>query len=172
MHASASQASRDYAEWIARALATPGGHLAIGRGGFTLHYGHGWLSGYDCEPVKAACVDAGLPVIDSRGVAFERVWDLAVRGPMVAVDVPASEPPPLATPLSFAERSLWLAPPYHALSYAPLAVVGDAYRRLGAEVFNLHPPGTDAGGREEEGGAGFWRRAGGWERSSRPPVAE
>jgi len=97
MHASASQALRDYAEWIARALATPGVHLAIGRGGFTLHHGHGWLSGYDCEPVKAACVDAGLPVIDSRGVAFERVWDLAVRGPMVAVDVPASEPPPLAS---------------------------------------------------------------------------
>ena len=32
---------------IAHAMATPGGHLAIGRGGFTLHYKNSRLSGYD-----------------------------------------------------------------------------------------------------------------------------
>ena len=53
---------------IARALATVSGHLAIGRGGYTLHYDRGCrLSGYDVEPIKAACIAAGLPVIDSPG---------------------------------------------------------------------------------------------------------
>jgi len=28
-------------------------------------------------------------------------------------------------------------PPYHALSFAPLSVVAEAYRAAGAEVFNL-----------------------------------
>jgi hypothetical protein len=109
---------------IARALATEGGHLAIGRGGFTLHFGGGWLSGHDVEPVKAACIAAGLPVIDSRCVPFEVVYDLAVCSPMVAVGEPPSPPP------------------YHALSYAPLAVVAEAYRAAGAEVFNV--PRRDA----------------------------
>src|SRR3954469_7750726 len=45
--------SMSYAAEIARALATPGGHLSIGRGGFTLHYGNARLSGYDCETIKA-----------------------------------------------------------------------------------------------------------------------
>lgn len=41
---------------IAHALATVGGHLAIGRGGYTLYYDGGCrLSGYDVEPIKAAC---------------------------------------------------------------------------------------------------------------------
>ena len=48
---------RDYSADISKALATPGGHLMIGRGGFSLHYlneygGQGSLSGYDCEAVK------------------------------------------------------------------------------------------------------------------------
>ena len=29
------------------------------------------------------------------------------------------------------------APPYHALSFAPLFVVAQAYRAAGAEVFNI-----------------------------------
>jgi hypothetical protein len=29
------------------------------------------------------------------------------------------------------------SPPYHALAYAPLAVVLEAYRAAGAEVFNV-----------------------------------
>jgi hypothetical protein len=52
-------------------------------------------------------------------VAFEDVVRLAVRGPMVAVGEEASPPP------------------YHALSYAPLAVIAEAYATAGAEVFNI-----------------------------------
>jgi hypothetical protein len=109
-----------YDYYIASALRTEGGHLSIGRGGFTLHYASGArLSGYDCEPIKARCIAAALPVIYSRMVTFEKVVRLAVRGPMVAV----GEAPSPA--------------PYHALSYAPLAVVAGAYRAAGAEVFNI-----------------------------------
>jgi hypothetical protein len=81
---------RDYHRYIASALHTEGGHLSIGRGGFTLYYARGAnLSGYDCEGVKACCIAAGLPVIDSRMVAFEVVVRLAVNGPMAAVgDMP------------------------------------------------------------------------------------
>ena len=126
MHNAATQVRREYDEYIARALATEGGHLAVGRGGATLYFGHGWLSGCDEERIRAECIKAGLPVIDSRAVPFEMVCEFAVRGPMIAV---SRRPCP---------------PPYHALSYAPLAVVAEAYRAVGAEVFNLPPltPGT------------------------------
>ena len=109
-----------YGDYITSALQTKGGHLSIGRGGFTLHFGRGArLSGYDCESFKACCIAAGLPVIDSRTVAFEDVVRLAVRGPMVAVGEEASPPP------------------YHALSFASLGVVAQAYWAAGAEVFNI-----------------------------------
>jgi hypothetical protein len=113
-------AQRDYDEYIASTLRTEGGHLSIGRGGFTLYYARGaTLSGYDCESIKACCIAAGVPVIDSRIVAFEDVVRLAVRGPMAAV---GEEPSP---------------PPYHAFSYAPLVSLAGAYRAAGAEVFNI-----------------------------------
>ncbi|KAF2991453.1 hypothetical protein OGR47_21335 (plasmid) [Methylocystis sp. MJC1] len=85
--------SYDYSDAIARALATQGGHLFIGRGGFSLHYENGWLSGYDCETVKATAIAAGLPVIDSRKVDLGEVAELAIRGPMIAVGRPADLPP-------------------------------------------------------------------------------
>jgi hypothetical protein len=113
-------AQRNYDEYIASTLRTEGGHLSIGRGGFTLYYARGaTLSGYDCESIKACCIAAGVPVIDSRIVAFEDVVRLAVRGPMAAV---GEEPSP---------------PPYHAFSYAPLVTLANAYRTAGAEVFNI-----------------------------------
>ena len=119
--------SRDYDDYVASALGTEGGHLSIGRGGFTLYYAHGArLSGYDCEQVKACCIAAGLPVIDSRLVAFEDVVRLGVRGPMAAVGEEASPPP------------------YHALSYAPLSLLANAYRAAGAEVFNIPVPARPA----------------------------
>jgi hypothetical protein len=65
-----------------------------------------------------------LPVIDSRMVAFEDVVRLAVKGPMAAV---GEDPSP---------------PPYHALSYSPLAVLANPYRAAGAEVFNIAGPVT------------------------------
>ena len=74
-------AQRDYEDYIVSALRTEGGHLSIGRGGFTLYYARGaTLSGYDCESIKACCIAAGVPVIDSRMVAFEDVVRLAVSG--------------------------------------------------------------------------------------------
>lgn len=108
---------------IARALATPGGHLTIGRGGFCLHYEHSRLSGYDCDAIKKVATDAGLPVIDSRMVPFDLAAKLAVSGPMIAVN---REPSPR---------------PWHGLAYAPLAAVAAAYRKAGADVINLpeHP---------------------------------
>ena len=124
MRKSDNPTSRDYDDYVASALGTEGGHLSIGRGGFTLYYAHGArLSGYDCEQVKACCIAAGLPVIDSRLVAFEDVVRLAVRGPM------GEEASP---------------PPYHALSYAPLSLLANAYRAAGAEVFNIPVPARPA----------------------------
>jgi hypothetical protein len=124
---------RDDDDYIASALRTEGGHLSIGRGGFTLYYAGGArLSGYDCEPIKPCCIAAGLPVIDSRMVTFEEVVRLAVRGPMVAV---GESPSPQ---------------PYHALSYAPLAKVASAYRAAGAEVFNIGDSGPDTAAPPEE----------------------
>ena len=79
------------------------------------------LSGYDVEAIKAACIAAGLPVIDSREVPFEVVAKLAVSGPMVAV---GEEPD---------------APPWYALAFVPLRVVAEAYGQAGAEVHNLSP---------------------------------
>ena len=126
MRKSDNPTSRDYDDYVASALGTEGGHLSIGRGGFTLYCAHGArLSGYDCEQVKACCIAAGLPVIDSLLVAFEDVVRLAVRGPM-AVGEEASPPP------------------YHALSYAPLSLLANAYRAAGAEVFNIPVPARPA----------------------------
>lgn len=116
----APEAEDGYGHYIREALTTEGGHLAIGRGGFTLYFARGaYLSGHDCETIKVACIAAGLPVIDSRALPFEVVCDLAVRGPMVAVGEPPSRPP------------------WGAFSYAPLVAVADAYRAAGAEVWNL-----------------------------------
>ena len=116
---------RQYGEQISRALATSGGHLSIGRGGFTLHYDHCRLSGCDCDVVKDECIAAGLPVIDSREVPLDVLRHLAVGGPMIAVG------------------DRFDPPPYHALSYAPLAIVAEAYRKAGAAVFNI--PAADTG---------------------------
>jgi hypothetical protein len=128
----------DYEPYIARALATSGGHLSIGYGGFTLHYDHCRLSGHDGDTIKAEAIAAGLPVIDSRELPFDIAALLAVSGPMIAVNQPPSERP------------------WHGFAYAPLAVVGTAYRHAGADVHNIpdepdvtdwfkqHPPGPSA----------------------------
>lgn len=108
-----------YGPYIARALATEGGHLAVGRGGATLYFGPGAsLSSYDIELIKDACIRAGLPVIDTRLVDFGVVARIAINGPFIAVGEP-SDPPP-----------------YHALSRAPLAYVVESYLAAGATVWN------------------------------------
>jgi hypothetical protein len=49
------------ADYIARALATEGGHLSIGRGGGTLYFGRGCrLSGFNDEAMKEACMCFGV----------------------------------------------------------------------------------------------------------------
>ena len=114
----------DYSADIAAALAMPGGHLSIGRGGFTLHYRDGaMLSGYGCEPIKAQSIKAGLPVIDSRNVDVDMTLQLTLSGPLVAV---GREPEPA---------------PWHGLSYAPLHAVAVPYAAAGAEVWNI--PGVE-----------------------------
>lgn len=109
----------EYDTYIARALATPGGHLSLGRGGFTLHFENARLEGYECETVKKAAIAAGLPVIDSRCVPFDLAAKLAVRGPTIAVN---NQPSPR---------------PWHGFSHAPIEAVAAVYRRAGAGVFNI-----------------------------------
>ena len=111
---------KDDGERIRRALAVEGGHLGIGRGGYCLYYARGTtLSGYDVERMKADCVAAGLPVIDSRNLDFETALRLVCRSPLIAVEE-APDPEP-----------------WHGLSKAPLAYVAGLYRDAGAEVINL-----------------------------------
>jgi hypothetical protein len=105
--------------YIEGAKKTPGRHLYIGRAGDSLHSASSCLSGYDCEAVKSACIGARLPVIDTRNISFDQAASLSVRGPMIAVDK-APDPPP-----------------WNAFSYAPLGVVAAAYRKAGAEIFNI-----------------------------------
>ena len=116
----ASPWARDDAYAIGRALAVDGGHLFLGEGGFTLAYQRGTtLSGYDVEPVKAACVAAGLPVIDSRRLGFETALHLAIHTPMIAVGEPVD------------------AQPWHGLAHSSLHHVAALYHAAGAEVVNL-----------------------------------
>lgn len=118
------QSLTDYSADIAVALATPGGHLSIGRGGFTLHYSNGsMLTGYACEALKTQCIASGLPVIDSRCVAFDVVVQLTLGCPLVAV---GREPEPA---------------PWHGLAYATLHAVAIRYAAVGAEIWNI--PGVE-----------------------------
>lgn len=117
-----------HAGYIDQAKQTVGGHLDIGRGGFTLHFGTSRLSGYDCDQIKSLCIAAGLPVIDSREAPIDIVAKLAVNGPMIAVN---RDPDPH---------------PWHALAYAPLGAVAAAYRRAGAEVVNIADSDLDERG--------------------------
>ncbi len=97
----------DPTEYIKKAKMVDGGHLSIGRGG------------YDIENIKALCIEAGLPVIDSRCVPFDLVADLAVCGPMAAVGT---------APRFFMSR---------AFSHVSLAEWVASYRASGAEIHNM-----------------------------------
>lgn len=115
------------AGYIRKALSVEGGHLFMGHGGATLHFARGaYVSGFECETIKAACLAAGLPVIDGRTIAFGPLYALVVEAPRVAVGKPAD-------PL-----------PWRSLSDAPLAHVAALYRAAGAAVFNV--PGVTGPG--------------------------
>lgn len=133
-----------YAGYIEQAKQTAGGHLQIGRGGFTLHFGASRLSGYDCDQIKSLCITAGLPVIDSRDAPFDLVAKLAVSGPMVAVN---RDPDPH---------------PWHALAFAPLGAIAAAYRRAGAEIFNIADSDFDERGFVEPTDASLATLIDGW----------
>ena len=129
MMADASTWACDDAERISRALAVDGAHLFIGQGGYTLYYKRGTtLSGYDVVPMKAACIAAGLAVVDSRALPFDTALRLAIHGPMIAVGEPAD------------------AQPWHGWTHAPLQHVAALYHAAGAEVVNL--PEVTGVGRE------------------------
>ena len=120
------RSAADYADDIAAALATKGGYLFVSSGGAMLYKQDWQLSGCNVPVLKAACIAAGLPVIDSRCIDDEPgLWLLAVDVPMVAVGRDASPAP-------------WKG----AVSYAPLEYVAGLYRAAGAEVYNV--PEADA----------------------------
>ena len=109
---------------IARALATAGGHLSIGRGGFTLHYENARIEGYDCDTVKAAAIRAGLPVIDSRSVPFTLVAKTSCGQ---------------GTDDRGGRRPAEVRRPWHGafLRAARGRSRGDIARKVGADVFNI-----------------------------------
>jgi len=120
MYRSGNANLRDYGDYITHALQTEGGHLSLGRGAFILYFGRSArFSGYGCEHVKACCIAAGLPVIDSRMVAFEDVVRLAVVDRWSRSAMRQARRPIMRSP---SPRSVWWRKPYRA---------------AGAEVFNL-----------------------------------
>ena len=107
-------------DYITQALAVQGGHLAIGRGGFTLHFKRGTtLSGYDADEMKGRCIARGLPVIDTREIPLDILTVEVIRNPLIAVD---EETDP---------------EPWGSLDMAPLAAMARRYQELGAAVFNV-----------------------------------
>ena len=117
---------KDDADTISRALAVEGGYLIVHEGSYTLAFGHGArLTGYAVERLEAACIAAGLPVIDTRMLAPGAAFRLAAGSPMIAVNE-ASDPPP-----------------WDSITWAHLRHVAGLYRAAGAEVSNL-PEAEDA----------------------------
>ncbi len=123
---------RDIDAWVRQALTFQDGHLFIGGGGPVLCFRRGArLSGIDVETAKPACIAAGLPVIDIRGLDVET----EIR---VARDRPRPGP---------GERLD--ARPFYGWAYGPLRTVAALYHAAGAEVVNMPDvtgpsPGTGA----------------------------
>lgn len=69
--------------------------------------------------MKAKCIAAGLPVIDTREADRAMMAKAFICGPMIAVGEPASPPP------------------WHALAYAPLEHVAASYAAAGADIHNI-----------------------------------
>lgn len=129
MDAHAQAQATTQASYVRQALAVEGGHLFFGPNGAVLHFAPGARArGFPYEAIKAACLAAGLPVIDCRAVPFRPLYAVVVEGPMVAVGKP---PDPR---------------PWHSLSDVPLAHVAALYHAAGAAVSNVPGvPGPDAG---------------------------
>jgi len=120
-------------------LAVEGGHLFIGHNGNLLYYAcSAMLHGYDNDAMKAACIAAGLPVIDAPQVAITDLWPIVVSEPEAAVGTPEQL------------QSMDWTP------YASLAVVAGLYQAVGAEVLNLPTATVTAQAAPERG----WRQPG------------
>ena len=120
MMADRSAGLRDTDAWIRQALAFKDGHLFIGEGGSVLCFRPGArLAGYDVETTKAACLAAGLAVIDIRGLDVETALQAARDEPR-----PASGERPDARP-------------FYGWAYGPLRSVAALYHAAGAEVANM-----------------------------------
>jgi hypothetical protein len=116
----------DHTKLIQQALSVAGGHLFIGRGGYSLHYADGSkLSGYDSLSIKAKCLAAGLTIIDSTTAELNMVYSV-LRGPTVVAVGSAPD-----------------AEPYNSLSKIPLDFVVNAWRSAGAKIYN-HPQPSPA----------------------------
>ncbi len=120
MMADPSRDTHDTEAWIRQALAFEDGHLFIGAGGSVLCFRPGArLAGYDVETTKAACLAAGLAVIDIRGLDVE-----------TALRVARDEPRP-------APGERLDARPFYGWAYGPLRSVAALYHAAGAEVANM-----------------------------------
>ena len=127
MDAYAQARATTQASYVRQALAVEGGHLFLGPNGTVLHFAPGARArGFPCEALKAACLAAGLPVIDCRAAPFRLLYAVVVEGPTVAVGKP---PDPR---------------PWHSLSDVPLAHVAALYHAAGAAVSNV--PGVPGPG--------------------------
>lgn len=97
-----------------------GGYLSIGRGGWTLHIddGHtlGHYGGIEAD-IPQACKLLNIPIIDSTTIDD----DLIVHT--------------LSIPLVGIKRTDQA--PFHSMAYAPLKLVAQRYKNLGATVYNL-----------------------------------
>ena len=126
------------ASYVRQALTVEGGHLFLGPNGAVLHFAPGArASGFPCEAIKAACLAAGLPVIDCRAVPFRPLYAVVVEGPTVAVGKPPDPGP---------WHSLSDASAANAARFGELAHVAALYHAAGAEVSNVPGvPGPGAG---------------------------
>ncbi len=98
-----------------------GGYLHIGRGGWTLHYADGCsLSHYGGleQPMARVCMMLGVPIINTLTIPDEAIIK-AINLPMVGL------------------TGRYAAAPYGMFDSAPLRVVAEMYRELGAEVYGL-----------------------------------
>jgi len=106
--------------WVCQALTFEDGHLFIGAGGPVLCFGRGArVTGPNVEAAKAACIAAGLPVIDIRGLDVE-----------TEIRVARAEPRPV--PGEHVD-----ARPFYGWAYGPLRTVAALYHAAGAEVVNM-----------------------------------
>ena len=133
------------ASYVRQALAVEGGHLFLGPNGAVLHFAPGArASGFPCEAIKAACLAAGLPVIDCRAVPFRPLYAVVVEGPTVAVGK-APDPRPwhslsdasAASRKCSAFRCAARADAAHLAGFGELAHVAAFYHAAGAELLNV-----------------------------------